>query len=141
MLCSAADARALAAALPRVLPRRPESLSLPWSSWISSGRHPEEENGRPIVFTTCFTCNISIQVRLYGKQVGGPFLRIRPKIAKKRGLELGIFSCMKRNVFRSFFAFRLEIHVRWDNQYKTGADSEKIFWDSRGCLSAWVYGF
>ena len=30
------------------------------------------------------------------------------------------------NVFRSFFAFRLEIHVRFDNQYKTGADRENI---------------
>ena len=31
------------------------------------------------------------------------------------------------NVLRSFFAFRLEIHVRCDNQYKTGADRENIF--------------
>ena len=30
------------------------------------------------------------------------------------------------NVFRSFFAFGLEIHVRCDNQYKTGADRENI---------------
>ena len=30
------------------------------------------------------------------------------------------------NVFRSFFAFRLEMHVRCDNQYKTGADRENI---------------
>ena len=30
------------------------------------------------------------------------------------------------NVFRSFFAFRLERHVRCDNQYKTGADKENI---------------
>ena len=30
------------------------------------------------------------------------------------------------NVFRSFFAFMLEMHVRCDNQYKTGADSENI---------------
>ena len=30
------------------------------------------------------------------------------------------------NVFRSFFAFRLEMHVRCDNQYKTGADGENI---------------
>ena len=30
------------------------------------------------------------------------------------------------NVFRSFFAFRLEVHVRCDNQYKTGADRENI---------------
>ena len=28
------------------------------------------------------------------------------------------------NVFRSFFAFRLEMHVRCNNQYKTGADRE-----------------
>ena len=26
------------------------------------------------------------------------------------------------NVFRSFFAFRLEMHVRCDNQYETKAD-------------------
>ena len=31
------------------------------------------------------------------------------------------------NVFRSFFAFRLEMYVRCDNQYKTGADMENIF--------------
>ena len=30
------------------------------------------------------------------------------------------------NIFRSFFAFRLEMHVRCDNQYKTGADRENI---------------
>ena len=30
------------------------------------------------------------------------------------------------NVFRSFFAFRLEMHVRYDNQCKTGADRENI---------------
>ena len=30
------------------------------------------------------------------------------------------------NVFRSFFAFRLEMHVRGDNQYKTGADRENV---------------
>ena len=29
------------------------------------------------------------------------------------------------NVFRSFFAFRLEMHVSCDNQYKAGADREK----------------
>ena len=33
---------------------------------------------------------------------------------------------MKINVFRSFFAFRLEMHVRCDNQYKTGADRENV---------------
>ena len=31
------------------------------------------------------------------------------------------------NVFRSFFAFRLKMHVRCDIQYKTGADRENIF--------------
>ena len=34
---------------------------------------------------------------------------------------MDIFVCVKMNVFRSFFAFRLEMHVRCDNQYKTGA--------------------
>ena len=29
-------------------------------------------------------------------------------------------------VFRSFFAFMLEMHVSCDNQYKTGADRENI---------------
>ena len=33
---------------------------------------------------------------------------------------------MKMNIFRSFFAFMLEMHVRCDNQYKTGADRENI---------------
>ena len=37
-----------------------------------------------------------------------------------------MFSCVKMNVFRSFFAFRLEMHVRCDNQYKTGAGRENI---------------
>ena len=49
-------------------------------------------------------------------------MRIRLKIAKKCGLNLDIFSCEKMNVFRSFFAFRLEMHIRCDNQYKTGGD-------------------
>ena len=37
-----------------------------------------------------------------------------------------MFSCVKMNVFSSFFAFVLEMHVRCDNQYKTGADRENI---------------
>ena len=53
-------------------------------------------------------------------------IRIRLKIAKKCGVYLGIFSCVKMNIFRSFFAFRLEMHIRCDNQYKTGADRENI---------------
>ena len=39
---------------------------------------------------------------------------------------LDIFSNVKINAFRSFFAFMLEMHVRCDNQYKTGADRETI---------------
>ena len=41
-------------------------------------------------------------------------------------MYLDIFSCVKMKVFRSFFAFRLEMHVRCDNQYKTGADRKNI---------------
>ena len=37
-----------------------------------------------------------------------------------------IFLVVKMNVFHSFFAFKLEMHVRCDNQYKTGADRENI---------------
>ena len=33
---------------------------------------------------------------------------------------------MEINVFRSFFAFRLEMYVRCDNQYKTEADRGNI---------------
>ena len=42
-------------------------------------------------------------------------------------MYLDILSFVKINVFRSFFAFRLEMHVRCDNQYKTGADGGTIF--------------
>ena len=63
----------------------------------------------------------------YSKWVGGHFIRIRLKIAKKCCLYLDIFSCVKINVFRSFFAFRLEMHVRCDNQNKTEADRGNIF--------------
>ena len=38
----------------------------------------------------------------------------------------GCFLLCQNNVFRSFFAFRLEMHVRCDNQYKIGADRENI---------------
>ena len=41
-------------------------------------------------------------------------------------MYLDIFSFVKINVFRSFFAFRLEMHVRCDNQYETGADGGNI---------------
>ena len=42
-------------------------------------------------------------------------------------MYLDIFSCVKINVYRSFFALRLEMHVRCDDQYKTGADGGNIF--------------
>ena len=42
-------------------------------------------------------------------------------------MYLEIFSCVSINVFRSFLAFRLETHVRCDNQYKTGADGGNIY--------------
>ena len=45
---------------------------------------------------------------------------------EKCGLYLDIFSCVKMKVLRSFFAFMLEMHVRCDNQYNTGADRENI---------------
>ena len=41
-------------------------------------------------------------------------------------MYLDIFSCVKMNVFRSFFALMLEMHVTCNNQYKTGADRENI---------------
>ena len=33
---------------------------------------------------------------------------------------------MKTNVFRPVFAFRLKMHIRYKNQYKTGADGGAI---------------
>ena len=47
-------------------------------------------------------------------------------MAKKCGLYVDIFSCVKMNVFRSFFAFMFEMHVRCNNQCKTGANRENI---------------
>ena len=38
-----------------------------------------------------------------------------------------MFSCVKISVFGSFFAFRLEMRVRCDNQYQTGANRGSIF--------------
>ena len=57
--------------------------------------------------------------------------RVGLKTAKKCGLYLDVFSCVKMNVSRSFFAFRLEMHIRCDNQYKTGADRENILGQPR----------
>ncbi|KAG9355028.1 hypothetical protein JZ751_001741 [Albula glossodonta] len=41
MLWRAALARARASLLPREFPRSTESLSLPWSSWMSKGKQPD----------------------------------------------------------------------------------------------------
>ena len=71
-------------------------------------------------------CSFSNHRSDYSKEAGGKFIRICLKIAKKCGLYLDIFSCVKMNVFCMFFTFRLEMHVRCDNQYKTGADRENI---------------
>ena len=38
---------------------------------------------------------------------------------------------MKINVFCSFFAFRLEMHVRCNNQYKTGTEGGNILGQPR----------
>ena len=38
----------------------------------------------------------------------------------------GYFELCVNKRFRSFFAFRLEMHARSDNQYKTGADRGNI---------------
>ena len=65
--------------------------------------------------------------------------RISLKIAQKCCLYLYIFSCVKINVFRSFFAFILEMHVRCDNEYKTGEEGGNIFGQPNGCcLSVWL---
>ena len=47
-------------------------------------------------------------------------------MGEKCGLYLDIFSYVKMNIFHWFFAFMLKMHVRCDNQYKTGADRENI---------------
>ena len=58
----------------------------------------------------------------YSKEIGGQFLRIRLKIAKVSCIW--IFSAVCKS---TFFAFRLKMHIRCDNQYKTGADRGNIF--------------
>ena len=53
-------------------------------------------------------------------------MRIGLIIAKRSCLYLDIFSCVKINVFRPFFAFRLKMQVRCDNQYNTGSEERNI---------------
>ena len=48
------------------------------------------------------------------------------KNSEKCCMYLDIFSCVKINVFRPLFAFMLEMYVRCDNRYKTGADRGNI---------------
>ena len=65
-------------------------------------------------------------------------MRIHLKMAKKCCLYLDIFSCVKINILCSFCAFRLEMPVRYDNRYKTGAGGENYF----GTVDAvWVHGY
>ena len=53
-------------------------------------------------------------------------------------MYLDIFSCVEMNIFRSFFAFRLEMHVRCDNQDKTGADRQNILRASAVCVHGYL---
>ena len=73
---------------------------------------------------------LSFSIRLlwseYRKQLPGQATTIRLKTEKKCCLVRDFFRSVKINVFRPFFAFRLEMYVRCDNQYKTGADRENI---------------
>ena len=76
----------------------------------------------------------------YSKQVGGKFLRVCLKIAKKCWLCLDIFSCVKMNVFACFSLSDsrcMSDAITSSKLEQTG----KIFWDSRCCLSAWVSAF
>ena len=59
------------------------------------------------------------------------------KYKLKNVVKLVLALC--NNIFCSFFAFRLDMHVRCDNQYKTGADGGNILGQPRlfelhGCL-------
>ena len=60
------------------------------------------------------------------KWVRGHVRIFRLKIAKKFCLYLDIFSYVRINVFRPFFTFRLEMHIRCDNHHKTGADGGSV---------------
>ena len=55
-------------------------------------------------------------------------------------MDLDVFSCVKIDVFRSFFVFGLEMHVRCDNQYKSGADKGHILGQAMlfGCMGICV---
>ena len=53
---------------------------------------------------------------------------------------------MKINIFHPFFAFRLEMHVRCDNQYKTGAEGTilgqpMLFECMTICILSFTHGF
>ena len=52
---------------------------------------------------------------------------VRSKNSEKMLLVSGYFQlCENQRFSLLFFAFRLEMHVRCDNQYKTGADRGNI---------------
>ena len=76
----------------------------------------------------------------YSKEVGGQFIWIRLKIAKKCGLYLDIFSCVKMKFFARFSlscSRCMSDAITSTKLEPTG----KIFWDSRCCLCAWVSAF
>ena len=76
----------------------------------------------------------------YSKKVGGHFIRIRLKIAKRCGLYLDIFSSVTNNVFRSFSLSGSRCMS--DAIIRTKLEpTGKIFWDSQCCLCAWVSAF
>ena len=62
----------------------------------------------------------------YSKEVRVHVIRIRLKITKKCCSYLDIFSCVKINVFCPFFAFRLKMYVKCNNQYKTETEGGTI---------------
>ena len=100
-------------------------MRLPVQNWSRQGKDFRTAEGAWVSYVLS-PAHESEMWSDYSKQVGGHAIRIGLKIAKKCGLYLDIFSCLKINVFRSFFAFSLEMHVRCDNQYKTGADGGNI---------------
>ena len=74
-------------------------------------------------------------------------IKIRLLTEKRCCFFLHIFSSVKINVFHAFFGFRLKMHVRCDNQQKTGAEVGTIFltadavwvhWYPRFLLGAWM---
>ena len=92
---------------------------------------------KPLPSVSCVGCGSHRSD--YSKSVGGQFIRTRLKIAKKCGLYLDIFSCVKMNVFRSFF-FRFQARdacqMRWPVQ-NWGRQGKYFGTDD----AVWVHGY